>query len=555
MAVKLLGPDGRPLKSSKRRSNTPVRTESQEVQLLRAKIKGMIRAKFDAAQTFVGNEEHWGNADHLDPNSAASLHIRRVLRARSRYEVVENNSYLKGIILTICNDFVGSGPKLKITDKRISPARRLVIEQKWTQWAKLIKLRQKLWRMRMAKVVDGETFLRTFVNRNRWNPNPILLDFQVLECDRISSLSDPAYSGKEYGEIDGVRFDKYDQPLYYHVMNHHPGGGPYFSIVNEGKWVPAEYMVHWFRQDRGWLRGIPELVTSLPLCALLRRYTLAVVRHAETAADLTAIVESEAPPGTNPWTDGAGNQVIDDPFDVFPIEMGMITNLPFGYKLKQLAAIPNGVQYDEFVGALLREISRPILAPYNLAAGSSKDSNMASGVLDSDIYKGGQHAERLSCEDDVLCKVFFLWWNEAIRIPGYLGDDYLLSDRQYAGGVEHSWRWDQIGRDHTDPGKVASALETMSTGRFMTDSDIQEKYFNRSKEEWQEEVLEDDKFRSKLTPLDKGQPVPKPPAPPGGSKPPGKKGEKSKSKPAGKKAKASGFRPSTRANRRDLAEA
>jgi hypothetical protein len=464
----------------------------------------MMRAKFDAAQTFTGNQNHWSNVDHLDPHSVATLAVRRILRARSRYEIIENNPYLKGTILTICNDFVGKGgPKLQITDKRISKDRQRVIEQRYTQWARVARLRQKLWRMRMAKIVDGEGFLRSYTNNRKTRGNPCTLDYQVIECDRISSPTDWPQEDPINNQVDGVRFDDYENPTQYHILDFHPGTAFMGALAGQmkGKWVRSENVVHWYRQDRGWLRGIPETTPSLPLCSILRRYTLAVIRHAETAADLTAIIESETPPGTTPWTDGAGNMVSDDPFDTFPIEMGMITNLPHGYKIKQLEAVPLGVQYDSFVGSMLREITRPLLITFNLAAGTSKDSNMASGVLDSHIYKGAQEHERVDCEEVVLDHVINDWWYEAVRIPGYLGDDFLATDNSFRSQPpEHTWRWDRIGQDHTDPSRVATALQIMHDKKFMTDRDVQEMYFNRSVEDWQDEALEDDDFRQQLTP-------------------------------------------------------
>ena len=235
----------------------------------------------------------------------------------------------------------------------------------------------------------------------------------------------------------------------------------------------------------------------------MRRYTLAQARHAETQADFTAIIETEGPASTNPWTDGAGTQIEDDPFDVFPIEMGMIANLPWGYKLKQLQSVPLGFQYDEFVGALLREIIRPILVPFNIAVGTSKDSNMASANVDQHIYRGGQHAERLDCQDFVLDEILQTWWEEAIRIPGFLGDDLLVADQAFRDEPpEHVWRWDKVGLDHTDPVKVAKALETLHNKRFITDRDIQEQHHNRDLETWQEDIRADDEFRKGLVDLE-----------------------------------------------------
>tara|TARA_R110000803_G_scaffold3285_6_gene11213 strand:- start:12282 stop:13949 length:1668 start_codon:yes stop_codon:yes gene_type:complete len=465
-----------------------------------------IKAKYDAAHTGVGNENHWANSDKLDPHNAASLKVRSVLRSRSRYEVIENNPFLKGIILTLANDFVGrSGPKLQITDKRLSPDRRKAIEERFATWSKSIKLRQKLWRMRVAKITDGETFLRAYTNYGGGKrQHPLRLDLQVLECDRVSSYthlsSNMGNEKRAYNEIDGVRFDSYENPLAYHILNKHPGGSIMMDQhAGQGQWTPTESVIHWFRQDRGWLRGIPELTPSLPLCAILRRYTLAIIRHAETAADLTALIESEGPPGGNSWTDGAGGVTTDDPFDTFPIEMGSIVNLPWGYKVKQLNPVPFGVQYDEFVGSLLREIIRPIHVPYNMQVGTSKDSNMASAVVDRDIYRSGQESERSHCNEEVMDPTFELFWDEATLLRGYLGDDLLRSDNTWRHELPaHVWRWDRIGQDHTDPAKVANMIKTYSDMKVMTDRDIQEVYYNRDVEDWRDEVREDLAFQKEL---------------------------------------------------------
>jgi len=479
-----------------------------------------LRAKFDAAQTFIGNENHWQNADFLDPHVVAGYEVRRRLRSRSRYEICENNPYLKGTCLTIVNDFVGSGPKLQITDDRLTDQQKKLIQQKFMEWAYATHLRQKLWRMRMAKIVDGESFMLPYQNKNRLLFDPVLLDFQVIEADRVSSLATVPITpaGANYWEIDGVRFDKYENPISYHVLFRHPGSliSSFYPEAADGKWIDAKYIVHWFRQDRGWLRGIPEATPSLPLCAILRRYTTAVLRNSEVIADMTVLLETEMPPGMTPWTDGAGNQLIDDPFDLFPLEQGMAMNLPYGYKAKQLGAVPLGIQYDEYVGSLLREITRPILSPYNITSGSSKDSNMASGVLDATIYKGGQAAERLDCEEAVLCRIFYLWWQEAIRIPGHITGSF-TSDRWKDQLPKHRWRWDRIGIDHTDPARVAEAMKVLHDKRFLTDADIQEQYYNRDVEVWRDEIEEDDKFRDSLAAPGVDSTPPPPEAPPGQS--------------------------------------
>lgn len=489
MSTSILDEFGRPMQRSQQRV-------SREA-LAKRFMQRMIRAKYDAAQTWHGNEDHWRNADALDPHAVASPEVRKKLRSRSRYEVMENNPYLKGAILSIANDFVGRGPKLQVVDRRLSKDRRQAIEARWQQWARRTKQRKKLWRARMAKIVDGEAILRAYTADLRM---PVSLNFQVIEADRIGS---PGYTQiNQPGEVDGVRFNEFEEITQYHILNEHPGSTHQWmsGYSRDGQWISAAFVIHWFRQDRGWLRGVPETAPSLPLCAVLRRYTMAKLRHAETAADLTGIIETEGPASQTFWIDpNTGQPYNDDAWELFPFEIGMIMNLPYGYKIKQLEAVPNGEAYDAFTAALLREIVRPILTPYNVAAGTSKDSNMASSITDRDFYRMAQESERTDCEAEVLDKMLDLWWYEAVRAPSYLGDDFLGADPAFSDvAPDHVWRWDQVVSDHTDPSKVQQALKIAHDKRFISDRDIQERYYNRDVDDWRAEIEDDDVWRASL---------------------------------------------------------
>jgi hypothetical protein len=468
----------------------------KEVHALRRDIIRSINARYDAAQTTVSNENHWNNADNLDPHTANSWHVRRRLRSRSRYEVIENNPYLKGTILTAAGDFVGSGPKMSIDDDRFEdPVERRRVENDYWRWAKAIKLRQKLWRANLAKKTDGESFF--FAWNNRKLPTKIKLDFRLIETDQVTSESvsfknaAKVLQRRGLTEIDGVRLDENGEAVEYCLLKNHPGASYPMVTQEAATWINEKFVLHWMRKDRGWHRGIPETTPSLPLCALLRRYTLAVVKAAETAAAFSAILETEGPPNGNVWPlDEEGQPLGDDPFDMFPIEHGMFTTMPWGYKMKQLAAEQPTTMYDAFVSALLREIVRPLLVPFNIAAGSSQDSNMASAVVDAHFYKSGQMQERLWCEEDVLDKSLGLWWEEYKLVhPRY---------RDFEGTFDHLWNWDPIGLDHTDPQKVWGAIEIAHKNGFMTDKDIQETRFNRDVETWKKQIEDDQAFREKV---------------------------------------------------------
>jgi len=102
----------------------------------------VVRAKFDSAQTTPDNRRHWANADGLSADAAANPEIRRTLRNRARYEVA-NNSYARGIVLTLANDVIGTGPRLQTClpageAGRCSPDGRQIgtlIETEFAAWA------------------------------------------------------------------------------------------------------------------------------------------------------------------------------------------------------------------------------------------------------------------------------------------------------------------------------------------------------------------------------------------------------------------------------------
>lgn len=468
----ILSPNGKPFVHS-----TPPGMKRMQAEF--RKLKNQLRSKYDAAQDGEAFINHWANSDSLTPNNSANYTVRRKLRNRSRYEVIENGSYLKGMFLTICNDFVGTGPKLQLVGKDITPDLQRKIERDFLAWCKAIRYRNKLWRMRLAKGVDGESIKVAYTHNNL--ENQVKLNFEVVESERLTTHGSYTTHQDNTADVDGIRYDKYSNPLFYHILDGYPGD----STIVKGRWEKAKDVIHWFRQDRGWLRGIPEITPSLNLCALLRRYTLAVVKAAETAANFAAVLETEGPASGLQYTDSEGNLLEDDPFDMFPIEQGMFVTLPWNTKLNQLDAKQPTTNYDDFVNMLLREISRPLLVPFNYASGSSADSNMASAIVDAHIYKEGIKQERLDCEEVVLSPDFATWWREYS----------LVNNIPTLDVPNHIWRWDNIGLEHTDPSKVANALVTLHSAGYITDRDIQEGRFNRNVEDWQEDIVSQIKFR------------------------------------------------------------
>ncbi len=84
----------------------------------------VLRGRYDAAVTSDDNRRHWMNADGLSADAANSSDVRRILRNRARYEIA-NNSYAKGIVLTLANDVIGTGPRLQMLTEDAEANRRI----------------------------------------------------------------------------------------------------------------------------------------------------------------------------------------------------------------------------------------------------------------------------------------------------------------------------------------------------------------------------------------------------------------------------------------------
>lgn len=392
-----------------------------------------VRGRFDAAQTHRDNIRHWAAADHLSADMEASPEVRRTLRMRSRYEVA-NNSYAKGLVQMLANDCIGTGPRLQMLsgDEVFNDE----VETAFAGWADAVRLPAKLRTMRMARCQDGESF--AVLATNPKVRHEVKLDLMLVEADRISGnlkwLDDDR-------SIDGITFDDWGNPVDYRVLKYHPGDMHYMPR-DAAVHVPAEYMLHIFRQDRpGLHRGIPELTAALPLFAQLRRYNLAVLSAAEAAADFAAILYTDAPPN------GESDEV--EPMDSIPLERNMMLTVPAGWKMGQLDPKQPAANHAEFVKIILSEVARCVVTTYGTLAGDFSGHNYASGRLDNQIYHKSILVDRSFWESEVLNRIFEVWFREYTLSCGCTNCLSLPA--------RHHWYWD--GAESVDPAKTAKAQQ------------------------------------------------------------------------------------------------
>ena len=309
-----------------------------------------------------------------------------------------------------------------------------------SKWSKAARLAEKLRTMRMARAEDGEAF--AILTSNPKLSTSVQLDLRLVEADQVCT---PHLQPSPKNAVDGIIFDGAGNPVEYHVLREHPGdnSNPYTLEVDH---LPASSVIHWFRQDRpGQARGIPDIMPALPLFAQLRRFTLAVLAAAETAADFAGILYTDAP--ANGEADSA------EPFEPIELEQRALLTMPGGWKMSQLEAEQPATTYGEFKREILNEIARCLNVPFNVAAGNSSGYNYASGRLDHQTYFKSIRVEQSHIEHVVLDRILSAWLDEAALITGYLPEG--------VGPISewsHQWFWD--GHEHVDPAKEANAQAT-----------------------------------------------------------------------------------------------
>jgi lambda family phage portal protein len=418
-----------------------------------------VRARYDAAITNDANRKHWANADGLSADAAATPEVRRTLRNRARYESA-NNSYAAGIVATLANDVVGTGPRLQVlTD---DPDANNAIEQAFNAWARSINLADRLRTMRMARAHSGECFAK--LASNPVVPGPVKLDVGLIEADRVASLN---YGVLGPYEVDGIVYDASGNPVAYRVLRDHPGDR---SVTLASDVYEASRIVHYFMPARPEQhRGIPDLVPALPLFAQLRRYTIAVLSAAETAANFAGTVETDAP------ANGEADPV--EPMDTIELEANSLLTLPAGWKMSQVKPEQPTTSYGEFKREILNEIARCLNMPFNVAAGNSSGYNYASGRLDHQTYFKAIRIDQAHMARTVLDRVLAEWFDEAKLIESLVPPRVRVLE-----SLPHQWFWD--GTEHVDPAKEASAQAT----RLANHTTTLASEFARQGKDWEAEL-------------------------------------------------------------------
>lgn len=414
----------------------------------REHASGQMRANMAVGLDSPDLADHFAFANSLSARAAASTPIRKKIRERFRFERTQN-SFLAGMVQSAANYVVGTGPNLRMNTTNKASNRE--IEGAWKLWCRHARFAEKLRTNVMSKI-EGEAFgVMQF--------NPVLLEKTGIGLDYLPMESDQVEWEQGWRDVlddgaGGIRYDSFDNPVRYPVLQDHPGDPrtSFRRVFDEPEWVDREFMCHLYRVDRpGQRRGVCEWLSALPLFALYRRMTLAVLGNIENSANMSGVLESDAE------FDSDGNALnpfgSDDWFLSFPVVRRMLMTLPSGAKLKPWTAAQPSSQYDTFCRSLLREIARCTGQPYGIAAGDSSEYNYASVRKDDQGWHLMNRVERDALLLEVVERVFDRW----LRI--YLGKrSGIAPDDIDMSLYDRDWYWD--GLEHVDPQREASAADT-----------------------------------------------------------------------------------------------
>ena len=393
MTTTLLDRFGRPLVAEKRNGHA-----SKSLSEVVSGRSPRLQARYDAAQTSNANSAYWAASDALSADLANSLGVRKKLRERARYEVA-NNSYLDGIVQTLANHEIATGPTLQMLTQ--NAAFNAMVESRWADWSAAVDLPGKLATMVMSRVTDGESFAILITNPRV--DHVVQLDLRLVECDQFTSRYFPSL-GERY--IDGITTDGIGNPISYDVLRYHPGGLGGIGFPTEFDTIAAQYVIHLFHAKRpGQHRGVPEIAPALNLFPGLRRFTAATLKAAETAADIALLFETDLPPGMEP--DEVTPGAVEIPY-------GSAVQAPFGYKAKQIAAEHPNTIFQDFRKEIIGEAARCVNMPRNIATCDSSSYNFASGQLDHLPYFLSISVSQNRTARWVLRPLFTAWFREAV---------------------------------------------------------------------------------------------------------------------------------------------
>lgn len=309
---------------------------------------------------------------------ALSRYTLKTLRARAR-DLAYNNDYARRFIRMAKTNVIGKeGIRLQVraVDKVIRDGEVVfdmvanrMIEEAWKKWGKIqhcTTTRKLTWHdvqclVVEAMVKDGEVLLR----KVKGFQNDFGFALQVLEADYLDDDYTTDLPNGSYVE-QGIEFNRWDEPVAYHIFTRHPGDAAVKGRRSERVRVPAAEIVHLFITERpGQSRGTPMMISGMYRMHMLGGYEESEWTAARVSAGKMGFYIT--PDGDSFEGDDEDGET--DSHDIIEeVEPGLMSELPEGWDFKPIDWSHPTDAFETFVKCMLRGFASGVGVNYNTLA-------------------------------------------------------------------------------------------------------------------------------------------------------------------------------------------
>lgn len=393
-----------------------------------------VRLRWDAASHSPEMQKHFSGADNLGADRSLTAEVRKTIASRVRWET-ENNSFCAGIVGTLISHAVGKGVGLQLElakqgqDALDLAAVRACLdrrESRFRVWASVIDLDSLLRICRRSRCVDGEVFVLLTDNKNLRNECKL---FPVAyESSQVTSSFSSVPLRTPDGELiefDGIRYDKYGNPVAYSINLNPDLAG----ISINGQWFSADQVLHFAHILRpGQHRGVSELASAVAVFNDIRRYSNSTLAAAEGAAQLSFVIQTDL---TSLDDEGQRTAVPIEPGTYLESAQGGGVALPEGWSISQLQPTNPTSNYCQYLESKIREAARALNMPLMVALADSSGGNYSSSRADQQIWARKIDVDRQELVKAILNPIYQRW-SEL---------DKALHPADYAYEAHPRWGW------------------------------------------------------------------------------------------------------------------
>lgn len=224
---------------------------------------------------------------------------------------------------------------------------------------------------------DGEFIIRMVGGFD----NEFGFALQIIEPDYL----DHTYDDSRQNIKMGIEFNKWREPIFYHISKNHPNDADYVESGLMRQRVPAKDILHIYIHDRAdQSRGYPWTATALRRLYMLGHYEESeLIASRVGAAKMGFFQQREGASYSFDDTDSDGNLITE-------VSPGKFEKLPAGYEFKAFDADHPNAGFDAFTKSILRGAAAGLNVSYNGLSGDRSDVNYSSlrhgELTDRDIW-------------------------------------------------------------------------------------------------------------------------------------------------------------------------